>query len=138
MEENRDERVYTLSFSGIHEKKEDEELNKILNEGYEIKEIIPCYDSGSHLLNDSAFGITVTYLMIKLIPSKKRTRMTYLALTEHKNICSKIDEIIINENKNGEQFFELIPINTFTDSNKGCNTAYLLVFIRDRQKELIS
>ncbi len=132
-------KVHELRFipgESIIGKPQNEEINNILDEGYEIKDIIPCYDRYSSFFNNTVFGVAVKYAMIIFMPSDKKTSLTVCSLKNDKDACDKINEIIAEEAEKGSIFIKLIPINSFMDkrstvSSKG-TSGYVLFFIKEK------
>ncbi len=115
---------------------ENDDINGILDEGYEIADISSCYEKFSHSYNCSVHGISVRSVMITLRPSEKKTAMGFYLVKNDKDACTAINELTAKEAGNGWDLYKIIPINTFMDHRSsiggGGTKGFALFFLREK------
>ena len=88
-----------------------EQINNVLNEGYEISDVVPYLSESGGAIYDRKRGLYITGLLFVVTPSNKKTVLHYYGVTRDNGLVfvERINNITKQENEKGGQLFKIIP-----------------------------
>jgi len=98
-----------------------EQINNILNEGYEISDIVPYMTESGGGIYTIRRGLYISGLLFIFSPSNKKTVLHYHSVTREKGLTfvDKINEIIKQENEMGWVLYRFIPGTAIVEPMNG-------------------
>ena len=97
------------------------QINKCLNEGYEISDIVPYMSESGGAIYVARRGLYITGLLFMLSPSNKKSILYYhgVARDNRLEFVDKINEITKQENEKGRQLYKMFPGTAIVEPMNG-------------------
>lgn len=113
-----------------------ENINRVLNEGYEITDIIPYLDVRGGGMQGYRRGLFTSSVLIQLTSSQRKTQISFYYIDRDNRLefVDKINEIIKKENEKGRSMIRIIPGTIIREPTDGGDLgegtkAFFLFFI---------
>lgn len=134
--EEKNQYVFEFSLKGSSE-----QVNTLLDEGYEIADIIPIHQNSGGAIYSRARGNYVLRVLVLLTPSERRTKFYYKIVNLKDGYTASFNQLLEEQNKLGFKAFKILPLDVLLDpeahSGIGKGTyGFGVFFIKDLENKL--
>ena len=92
-----------------------DKINSILEEGYEIADIVPTLQASGGGISRRINGLYTIKVLLLLNPSKKKTTVKFRMIINDTNHLNNLNKVLAEENESGFSLLKIISNDAFLD-----------------------